>query len=107
MEICMKFIEAKRCRISGSEHLVNVLDLGVQALTGVFPKDKNVPITSGPLRLMWCPDSGLLQLQHTYDLNEMYGDNYGYRSGLPSSSVHGASMLISLGFILKRAPTRG
>ncbi len=28
-------------------------------------------------------------------------------SGLPSSSVHGASMLISLGFILKRAPTRG
>ena len=25
----------------------------------------------------------------------------------PSSSVHGASMLISLGFILKRAPTRG
>ena len=26
---------------------------------------------------------------------------------LPSSSVHGASMLISLGFILKRAPTRG
>ena len=28
-------------------------------------------------------------------------------SGFPSSSVHGASMLISLGFILKRAPTRG
>ena len=83
----MKFIEAKRCRISGSEHLVNVLDLGVQALTGVFPKDKNVPITSGPLRLMWCPDSGLLQLQHTYDLNEMYGDNYGYRSGLNRSMV--------------------
>lgn len=27
--------------------------------------------------------------------------------GPPSSSVHGASMLISLGFILKRAPTRG
>lgn len=27
--------------------------------------------------------------------------------GHPSSSVHGASMLISLGFILKRAPTRG
>lgn len=28
-------------------------------------------------------------------------------AGHPSSSVHGASMLISLGFILKRAPTRG
>ena len=31
----------------------------------------------------------------------------GLSQGLPSSSVHGASMLISLGFILKRAPTRG
>ena len=29
------------------------------------------------------------------------------RKVLQSSSVHGASMLISLGFILKRAPTRG
>ena len=30
-----------------------------------------------------------------------------FEAGHPSSSVHGASMLISLGFILKRAPTRG
>lgn len=83
----MKIREIEKCRISGSEHLVTVLDLGVQALTGVFPKDLNEPLTSGPLRLVWCPSSGLLQLQHTYDLNEMYGDNYGYRSGLNRSMV--------------------
>lgn len=77
----------KKCRISGSDNLITVLDLGVQALTGVFPKDVNAPITSGPLKLVWCPDSGLLQLQHTYDLSEMYGDNYGYRSGLNQSMV--------------------
>jgi NDP-4-keto-2,6-dideoxyhexose 3-C-methyltransferase len=29
----------------------------------------------------------LLQLQHSYDLGELYGDNYGYRSGLNSSMV--------------------
>jgi len=28
---------------------------------------------------------GLVQLSHSYDLNEMYGDNYGYRSGLNAS----------------------
>jgi hypothetical protein len=83
----MEIIEAKKCRISGSTHLVTVLDLGIQALTGVFPKDINTPVTSGPLSLVWCPDSGLLQLQHTYDLNEMYGDNYGYRSGLNRSMI--------------------
>ena len=67
--------------------MLTVLDLGNQALTGVFPKKINEPITTGPLRLVWCPDSGLLQLNHTYDLTEMYGNNYGYRSGLNQSMV--------------------
>lgn len=83
----MRYKKITKCRISGSQNLITVLDLGVQALTGVFPKEIDAPITSGPLRLVWCPDSGLLQLQHTYDLSEMYGDNYGYRSGLNQSMV--------------------
>ncbi len=75
------------CRISGSRNLIPVLDLGEQALTGVFPEQRHDPITTGPLRLVWCPDSGLLQLAHSYDLGEMYGANYGYRSGLNRSMV--------------------
>lgn len=75
------------CRISGSENLIKVLSLGNQVLTGVFPKDKQQAITNGPLDLVWCPDSGLLQLHHSYDLGEMYGLNYGYRSGLNDSMV--------------------
>jgi hypothetical protein len=76
-----------RCRVSGSSHLMKVLDLGKQALTGVFPKASNAQVTTGPLELLWCSDSGLLQLAHSYDLGEMYGDNYGYRSGLNRSMV--------------------
>lgn len=76
-----------KCRVSGSDHLVNVLHLGVQALTGVFPRSRTVPVTAGPLTLVWCPESGLLQLNHSYDAVEMYGDNYGYRSGLNQSMV--------------------
>ena len=30
---------------------------------------------------------GLVQLRHSYDLAEMYGENYGYRSGLNQSMV--------------------
>lgn len=76
-----------KCRISGSNNLITVLELGDQSLTGVFPKSMNQIVTSGPLSLVWCPDSNLLQLNHSYDLNEMYGLNYGYRSGLNDSMV--------------------
>lgn len=79
--------EIKGCRVSGSPNLVSVLNLGYQELTGVFPKSTSQKVTSGPLELVWCPDSGLLQLRHSYEPNEMYGDNYGYRSGLNQSMV--------------------
>jgi len=84
---CKKPTRLKECRISGSKKLISVLNLGEQVLTGVFPKDKSMSITSGPLELVLCTDSGLLQLNHTYDADEMYGMNYGYRSGLNQSMV--------------------
>jgi hypothetical protein len=77
-----------KCRISGSKNLVSVLNLGYQSLTGVFPKNADEAVTKGPLELVWCSDSGLLQLQHSYEPSEMYGDNYGYRSGLNQSMVN-------------------
>ena len=75
------------CRLCGGTALVQVLDLGRQALTGVFPKDLSEPVTMGPLQLVWCRDCTLLQLGHSYNLEEMYGWNYGYRSGLNKSMV--------------------
>ncbi len=81
------YTEIKKCRISGSTNLITVLSLGEQYLTGVFPKSPNEVITKGSLDLVWCPDSGLLQMKQSYSLDEMYGDNYGYRSGLNSSMV--------------------
>ena len=80
-----------RCRICGGENFDSVIDLGQQALTGVFPKaeDQHVPV--GPLELIKCCEKsggcGLVQLRHSYDPSEMYGDNYGYRSGLNQSMV--------------------
>lgn len=77
----------EQCRVSGNTNLVKVLSLGNQALTGVFPKSPDEEVTSGPLDLVWCPDSGLLQLGHSFNPSEMYGENYGYRSGLNNSMV--------------------
>ena len=81
------YIEIDRCRVGGDPHLVSILDLGHQTLTGVFPSSAEVEVTSGPLEMVWCPSSGLVQLKHSYDPDEMYGENYGYRSGLNQSMV--------------------
>ena len=50
--------EINRCRITGSSHLISVLNLGEQYLTGIFPRTPEQVVTKGPLELVWCPDSG-------------------------------------------------
>jgi hypothetical protein len=75
------------CRLCGSSDLVTVLDLGDQALTGIFPDSTDKEVSAGPLELVWCRACTLLQLAHSYEPIEMYGDNYGYRSGLNRSMV--------------------
>lgn len=85
------YTKVNKCRICGNEKLTKVLDLGEQMLTGVFPRRQGLDAaTSGPLRLVKCDGDnccGLIQLEHSYDLSEMYGFNYGYRSGLNKSMV--------------------
>lgn len=89
----MQYKEIDKCRVCGNSNLATILDLGTQTLTGVFPKSKSQDVTKGPLQLVKCVEDetgefcGLVQLRQTYDLNEMYGDNYGYRSGLNLSMV--------------------
>lgn len=88
--------------MSGSKNLVSVLNLGFQKLTGVFPRKADDPVTEGPLELVWCSDSGLLQLRHSYDAAEMYGMNYGYRSGLNQSMV--AHLTNKVNYLLRLQP---
>lgn len=82
-----EYEEISECRVCDSKNLISVLNLGHQTLTGVFPKSSEADITKGPLELVWCSECRLLQLRHSYDNCEMYGDNYGYRSGLNKSMV--------------------
>lgn len=77
----------KACRVCKSSNLDPVLDLGLQNLTGIFPKKNEAdPITS-PLSVIYCHECKLVQLEHSVNPDLMYGDNYGYRSGLNESMV--------------------
>ena len=87
------FREITRCRVCGNRDLVPIVSLGEQYLTGVFPNTQDAPLSKGPLELVACSTTintkacGLVQLRQTYDLNEMYGENYGYRSSLNRAMV--------------------
>ncbi|MCD9140499.1 class I SAM-dependent methyltransferase [Streptomyces albireticuli] len=72
------------CRVCANHELLPVLDLGEQALTGVFPARRDEPVPSVPLELVRCSPAGcgLVQLRHTPDPDLMYGEGYGYRSGI-------------------------
>jgi hypothetical protein len=86
----MKIQRISKCRLCENEHLIDIVSLGEQALTGVFPKRSDETVPTGPLELVKCHGENachLVQLRHSFQADKMYGMNYGYRSGLNSSMV--------------------
>ena len=77
----------KKCRSCKGKNLKKSFDLGMQKLTGIFPKDKNQKIPSGSLEMVFCNDCKLLQLRNSFNPKVMYGDNYGYMLSLNKSMV--------------------
>lgn len=102
--------EIARCRVCGNPDLAAVLELGTQSLTGTFPASRGQQLLAGPLTLLKCREDlgpgrcGLVQLKHSYDTGEMYGMNYGYRSGLNQGMVRHLGGLVAQ--VLKRVTPR-
>lgn len=80
-------MKINNCRSCKSKNLTNCLNLGNQKLTGVFPQKKNEKITSGKLDLVFCNNCKLLQLGSNFKREEMYGENYGYKSSLNPTMI--------------------
>jgi hypothetical protein len=72
------------CRICKNNDLVEVLNLGELHPSGFLKEDKP-PIDKVPLRLVRCPDCGLVQLKDTINLDVMYKQQYWYKSALNTS----------------------
>lgn len=80
-------MKIKFCRVCKSKKISKVFSLGMQTLTGIFPSKKKDKISKGNLSLVYCKKCTLLQLENNFNLNEMYGDNYGYMSSLNQSMI--------------------
>ena len=69
-----------KCRISGSDILLPILDLGKQPLANSLKKIKNEVETEFPLSISFCPKSFLVQLNETIDKNILF-KNYIWLTG--------------------------
>ncbi|NMF99884.1 class I SAM-dependent methyltransferase [Aromatoleum toluolicum] len=94
------------CRVCGNTTLEPILDLGLQAFTGIFPRSPDAVLPRGRLQLVKCVGTnccGLVQLGNEFDPTELYGTHYGYRSGLNPSMV--AHLRSKVAAILAQSPS--
>lgn len=79
-----------KCRVCKGSKFKEVINLGNMKLTGIFPKSVEDFIDESPLRLIKCDNNircNLVQLEHSYAPQKMFGVGYGYRSGLNQGMV--------------------
>jgi len=75
------------CRSCKKNKLTDLFSLGNLYFTGIFPKNKTSYLPKGKLKLILCKFCGLVQLDRNFNSEILYGNNYGYRSGLNDSMV--------------------
>lgn len=85
----MNYKLIKECRSCKSKNLVFLFCIGNLYFTGIFPKKKNIEkVPRGKLTLLLCKNCSLVQLDRNFNSKIMYGNNYGYRSGLNLSMIN-------------------
>tara|TARA_X000000950_G_scaffold50224_1_gene59116 strand:- start:2604 stop:3833 length:1230 start_codon:yes stop_codon:yes gene_type:complete len=70
------------CRNQKKKKFSNLFSLGRLSYTGKFPENKKTNIPKSEIKLIICDKCKLVQVSKDFDLNYMYDDNYGYRTGI-------------------------
>ena len=110
----MHILHRQTCRVCGSPHLTEAINLGEQYLQGSFVKEGHVmpPLQKFPTLLVRCDVAkdekacGLLQLENSVPADILYA-NYWYRSGTNATMrTHLAGVVKSALEILRGNPER-
>ena len=78
----------KKCRFCRGNKFNEIIDLGNQPLSGVFPDVNSKDPPKGKLNLIRCKKCNLIQLKHSASIDKMYGNDYGYNSSLSKLMVN-------------------
>lgn len=89
--------EINSCRLCGKSRLESILNIGDTSVTSYFPLREEVDPPKAPLEMLICSDCGLIQLRHSVNQEFLFGNIYGYRTGLNTEmAAHVQSLALHL-----------
>ena len=100
MKTATKLFERTTCRVSNTP-LIDILDLGDLPLS-YFPTPEEPTAEALPLKLSLSLESGLIQLRHTVDPDQMY-DQYWYMSGVNQSMTLALKSIVDQALLRTRS----
>ena len=85
------------CRNCNSNLLKKIFSFGNLSYTGKFPSKQNEKVLSGYLNILICKKCNLVQLDRNFKKEILYGDDYGYRTGINKTMTnHVKDVVVSL-----------
>lgn len=72
----------KKCRFCKKNKFDDIINLGNQPLSSIFPEINSKDPPKNKLQLIRCVNCKLIQLKHSAKIKKMYGNDYGYNSSL-------------------------
>lgn len=99
----MQVVERSTCRIS-NQPLIDILDLGDLPFS-CFPSPGDPTPVALPLKLSLCPLSGLVQLRHSVNPDEMYSQ-YWYMSGVNQSMKDALKSIVDQAMARSKNPLK-
>jgi len=78
----MKYSIVKNCRCCNKKSFKSFFNFGKMNLSTEFPVINSRKVKKIPMNVRICNNCKLVQLQHNYDLNQLYNKDYGYKSGV-------------------------
>ena len=84
----MKYKKITHCRLCYSKKLREIINFGSICLSSAFPYKNSKYEQITPMIFGKCINCGSAQLLHNYNLNDLYNDDYGYRSGINQIMVN-------------------
>ena len=88
-----------KCRNCSHKNFISLINLGKISFTGRFPKQKEIE-KKGIIKLIKCKSCNLIQLSENFKLKDLYGKNYGYRTGINNTmTLHVKKIVKRLSFL--------
>ena len=88
-------MKIKNCRNCKNTELFDLFSLGKISFTGKFPNTIRQNVPKAYLNVLMCKKCKLVQLDRNFDLNYLYGKNYGYRTGINKTMTDHVKKIVS------------